>query len=543
MIITFKSYRFNIILYIPIFIAIGIYIKNIYILVLLSILLLNIQTSILFIACILGYIISIDNSVVKNKQYHRVIGTIEEISEHMNKKIMTITDKTDKYKIISLIKQKEEINIGDKISTVIKNTIYKPCHRYDFNNYLKLNKIKYNGFAIKKIKIIKKGKINLIQKIRSKIEETFKNKYINYPIAIALTTGNRKYISQSMRDNFARNGLSHLLAISGLHISIVIYSTYLFLNKIIAMIPYLILRYHFIYKINLVISWFIGLFYVFISGLGIPAIRTIIMSALLILASIYNRRAISLRIVAISASIILCFYPYALYSASFQMSFAAVTCLIYFRQRSLLLSTFIASIATMPLSIYHFYQCSTYSAILNIIAIPLTTFFIMPMLMFNIFCIIFHLPSVYIQLPLNIMEYISSISLPYSILKYHITSISLVIIVFIFLFYIIEEKLRYYICPALIVLLCIIPKKQVKMIISQNNIGLVKDNKLYIYGRGRTIPRKWSQRLNLPIVKCKKDTFNDNQIQVYNDKAKINDKLIENFNYIEIYHDDSYIIG
>jgi competence protein ComEC len=145
-----------------------------------------------------------------------------------------------------------------------------------------------------------------------------------------------------------------------------------------------------------------GIGYTLLTGAQVPTVRSCV-AALLILGGIaLGRDAISIRLIATGALIVLAFRPEALAGPSFQMSFAAVTAIVALHStkwarhllqrreeavfarfaRALLgiVATGLAvEIALMPLALYHFHRAGLYGVGANIVAIPLTTFVIMPL--------------------------------------------------------------------------------------------------------------------------------------------------------------------
>ena len=97
----------------------------------------------------------------------------------------------------------------------------------------------------------------------------------------------------------------------------------------ISLIPYLSLRYN-SKKSAAVFAIFMSFVYLLISGAEIPAQRAFIMTFIVLLGILFNRNAISMRMLSFAALIVLAVSPYALISASFQMSFAAVLVFIAF---------------------------------------------------------------------------------------------------------------------------------------------------------------------------------------------------------------------
>lgn len=220
-------------------------------------------------------------------------------------------------------------------------------------------------------------------------------------IAIALVTGDQNAVDQQDADAMRRSGLTHLLSVSGLHIAAVVAFAMLLTLKLLALSEPLALRFNLV-LVAAGVAAAAGIGYTLLTGMQVPTVRSCV-TALLILAGIaLGRDAISIRLIAAGALIVLIFRPEALAGPSFQMSFAAVTAIVALYStgwarpllqrreegifartvRSLLgiIATGLAvEIALMPLALYHFHRSGLYGVGANIIAIPLTTFVIMPL--------------------------------------------------------------------------------------------------------------------------------------------------------------------
>jgi competence protein ComEC len=144
-----------------------------------------------------------------------------------------------------------------------------------------------------------------------------------------------------------------------------------------------------------------GVAYTLLTGAQVPTVRSCV-AALLILAGIaLGRDALSMRLIATGALLVLIFRPEALAGASFQLSFAAVTAIVALhstrwarrllqrRDEGIIARTarallgiiatgLIVEIALAPLALFHFHRSGLYGVFANIVAIPLTTFVIMP---------------------------------------------------------------------------------------------------------------------------------------------------------------------
>ena len=219
-------------------------------------------------------------------------------------------------------------------------------------------------------------------------------------IAAALTTGERGAIPETVLIAMRDAGLAHLLAISGLHFSLVAALLFGGLRAALAAVPFIALRFP-IKKWAAAGALGGALVYLLISGASIPTQRAFIMLSVVLLAVMLDRAAISMRLVAFAAAAVLLIAPESLLGASFQMSFAAVIALVAFyetvsgrlagwradaglaRRIALYalgvgLTTLIAGLATGPYAIYHFNRFAVFGIVANVLAVPITGLWIMP---------------------------------------------------------------------------------------------------------------------------------------------------------------------
>lgn len=212
----------------------------------------------------------------------------------------------------------------------------------------------------------------------------------------AILTGDRSGISQAATEDLRRANLAHLLAISGLHMGLLTGFVFGALRLVMALIPPLALRLP-TRKLAAVGALGAGAFYLMLSGGNVATQRAFVMVAVMLLAVLLDRRAVSLRSVAIAAILILTFRPEALLSAGFQMSFAATIALVAvfralrherdFRMRlprrawpvvSLVICSVVAGLATAPFAAAHFNRVAEYGLLANLLAVPLMGSVIIP---------------------------------------------------------------------------------------------------------------------------------------------------------------------
>lgn len=229
-------------------------------------------------------------------------------------------------------------------------------------------------------------------------------------IAAALVTGDRSGITDETRQQFADSGIAHILAISGLHLSIISGLAFLVVRGGLSFVPPLSLRFP-IKKIAAIFAIIATSLYLFICGATIPAQRAKIQTTIILGAVLIDRQAITLRNVALAAMFILILLPESLISVSFQLSFAAVVALIagyqalqphfsrwhgqdnsFVKRMFIYLlgiscSSVLATAATLPFTVFTFHKFTLTAVLTNLIAIPLVTFAIMPLLLIFLMCV------------------------------------------------------------------------------------------------------------------------------------------------------------
>lgn len=225
--------------------------------------------------------------------------------------------------------------------------------------------------------------------------------------AVALITGERSGLDKDMREALQLSGLAHILAISGLHMSLVAGGVFWLVRALLALWPMLVLNYP-VKKFAALTALAAAGFYLLISGQAIATQRAFIMLSVMFLAVLLGRSAISMRNLAVAAIIVLLLAPQAVLTPSFQMSFLAVMGLIAgyellggwqtrfraglsarpFYPRVLIFvllmliglssTTIIASAFTTLPAAFHFNRFAAWSLPANLLAMPVVTFLVMP---------------------------------------------------------------------------------------------------------------------------------------------------------------------
>jgi competence protein ComEC len=220
-------------------------------------------------------------------------------------------------------------------------------------------------------------------------------------IATALVTGDQNAVGEDDAEAMRRSGLTHLLSVSGLHLAAVVGGAMLLTLRLLALSPFLALRFNLV-LVGAAAGALAGVGYTLLTGMQVPTVRSCV-AALLVLGGIaLGREAISMRLVAVGALLVLALWPESVAGASFQFSFAAVTAIVTLHSlasvrrwlgprddgigmrflrgaASLMLTGLAVELALIPFALYHFHKTGLYSVFANLIAIPWTTFVIMPL--------------------------------------------------------------------------------------------------------------------------------------------------------------------
>lgn len=207
-----------------------------------------------------------------------------------------------------------------------------------------------------------------------------------YAVLAAMTLGDKSCLTKSLRKVYSQTGTSHVLALSGLHLSIVF--------------SILLLTFG-LFRINRWVSYWLTLLvlwcFVVLVGMPVSVVRAAIMLSVGSVALLLHRRYASLSALSLAAVIVLVMNPESLWDVSFQLSFMAVLSLVFmaplvegiWRPRSRVVvwlwstmrTSVIAQLGTAPLVVYYFGNLSVYFLPANLLVSLLS----MPLLLLSFF--------------------------------------------------------------------------------------------------------------------------------------------------------------
>ncbi len=213
----------------------------------------------------------------------------------------------------------------------------------------------------------------------------------------ALIIGDRSEISRENREIFNRIGISHLLAISGLHIGMVATLAFFVFRYLLARSQRILLA-AWVTRGAAVMCALPVLFYGFLAGMSPATQRAVIMVMVFLIALLLEREHDPINTLAVAALVILIISPTALFEISFQLSFVAVFSILYIlrnlpfvaklrsspfrvqkRLALFLLVSAAAILGTLPITLYYFNQTSVIGVFTNCLMVPLVGFLVVPL--------------------------------------------------------------------------------------------------------------------------------------------------------------------
>lgn len=431
--------------------------------------------------------------ILEKEEQISILGRIEKIEDKEYEKIYTVQIqkiikkkkqiKTKKIKIyVHDKKRNKEIEIGDIINVKGKFEIPEGKKNYggfDYNQYLKTKNIigSVEANTMQKINEFSKSNPNIItslqikafrfsQNIQDKINKILPSEISS--ILIGLILGNTEYIEENITEDFRNANMSHVLAISGQHMSYLILITTALLKRILG-------------KRNSYITCiFVLIIYTFITGFSPSIVRATIMGIIFIISKLIYKYNDILTNISISSLIILIYNPYNILDLGFQLSFGGTIGIVLFQKyiskifnkikeyfiskqkfknikakKIKILEKFLekvfeitsvtisAQIIILPISIFHFNTFNIYSILTNLlIGFVVETIMACSFIFLILICININLAqffSIIIIIAIKILILISKIGkFPYSKIYVSTPKIWQIIFYFLIIFFLIS---------------------------------------------------------------------------------------------------------
>lgn len=381
----------------------------------------------------IGYVSILENkySKISDMPIKEMVTIISDIQGKEYKKVCTAKIVRNNKKILINIKMSQDIpsiKYGD--SLYIEGEFKQPEEArnykgYNYKQYLKTKKI-IGTVELEKVKILKSSNGSFIHNIQKYIRDTINGTLTDEEgnLLLAILLGDKDKLSEDIQESFKTSNLSHMLAVSGAHVSYIILGlTYVLQNSIIGK------------KNGKIVCIIFLLAFMAITNFTPSVTRACIMAILTLLSSIIYRKSDVYTNISVAALITLIFNPYSLLDLGFQLSYGGTIGIIIFIKRiqekksnskvinyikQMALVSIYANIIIIPIMMYHFNTVSFTFIISNIMASPILGIIVITGFLFIITSItvkpLTRLIAIFIKPILSILIKISQIcsKLPFS---------------------------------------------------------------------------------------------------------------------------------
>lgn len=381
----------------------------------------------------IGYVSILENkySKISDMPIKEMVTIISDIQEKEYKKVCTAKIVRNNKKILINIKMSQDIpsmKYGD--SLYIEGEFKQPEEArnykgYNYKQYLKTKKI-IGTVELEKVKILKSSNGSFIHNIQKYIRDTINGTLTDEEgnLLLAILLGDKDKLSEDIQESFKTSNLSHMLAVSGAHVSYIILGlTYVLQNSIIGK------------KNGKIVCIIFLLFFMAITNFTPSVTRACIMAVLTLFSGIIYRKSDVYTNISVAALITLIFNPYNLLDLGFQLSYGGTIGIIIFIKRiqekksnskvinyikQMALVSIYANIIIIPIMMYHFNTVSFTFIISNIMASPILGIIVITGFLFIIASItvkpLTRLIAIFIKPILSILIKISQIcsKLPFS---------------------------------------------------------------------------------------------------------------------------------
>ena len=328
-----------------------------------------------------------------------------------------------------LINYYDDINISYGDYVYVKGKFIKPKDNTNFNlfnykKYLLSNNIKYTVKA-SNIKILKRNK-NIFYKLKNYIFFKIKSLDKSKKYILTFIFADKSYIDKEMYNNYQNLGISHLFAVSGMHVSLVTFILLKLLEGKNKVIKYLIT------------SIFL-IFYLFLTNYTISMVRACFQFILFFINKFFKLNIDNSNIVIFLFSVLIILNPYIIYNIGFLFSFSISFTLIKFKDlltgsfiikniKTSLLSFFVS----MPILVNNFFKVNFLSIILNIIYIPFVSYILFSLCLITV---LFPFFDSFTYFVINVFETITKFFSSINLLTFSISKMNIIlVIIYYFIF-------------------------------------------------------------------------------------------------------------
>lgn len=493
-----------------------------------------------FTLIILILYIFLFTKVIKYKSNYNIkdtilSGNITSISINGNKLTLVIKGKEKviaNYYIKTLDEKNNILNIlhhGDKI--LLEGTLKVPSNNtipnnFNYKKYLYNKKIYYT-FDISNYKVIKENS-NLLYKIKDLIYKRAYNMN-NSDYYLSFILGDKSLLSSEIYNNFQINGTSHLLALSGMHLNVLLLAINIFLKNIKE-------------SIRIITTGFILIIFLLLTGITASLERAVIFYILKNINKYINLRYSNIQLLFICAFIILFLNPFMIYDIGFIYSFIICFGIFYYKdfiKGNYFIKLFKLSLITFlfsfPISIFINYEVNLSSVFINMLFVPLVSLIVYPVSLISfIFSFLNPIFNILITLTNNLSSIFTKLSIIINIPKVSILFVFLLYI-FILLFKYNKRCIMYLLITIIIIKL--MPRLDSNFYVYYLDVGQ-GDSAVLIYPyKSKVVMIDTGGKLNYSeyewMISSKKYNISDNVIKFLKSKG------ITKLDYLILTHGDS----
>ena len=290
------------------------------------------------------------------------------------------------------------VTSGDKLSAELKLKPYrsvKNFYSFDRERQALLERVFYKGRSVGEISYLNHHRYDSLRvSYHTYIEKVTANTQLQW-LYYALLTGDKSKISYEDRKHLRELGLSHLLAISGLHIGL-IFAVGFYSSKWLLRVSHLRVRQSIqLNKLFVFVGFCCSFIYVYLSDFIVSASRALLMLGCYLVIYNLGKNPVRWRSILYALSVVLFIDPFALLNPGLYFSFLAVTIIFLLTKNTVNLSLgFLKRFAQLlqvqcalfvgllPLSLYYFSGTSVIGLLINLIAVPLVGLLLLPLLLF-----------------------------------------------------------------------------------------------------------------------------------------------------------------
>lgn len=338
-----------------------------------------------------SYYNSFDNSIISDSSEYKISGTITKTTEKENSQ--------------QIFMERAEVSAGDTVcgytGILISNysenrlkkgdylemqstleTIEHAMNPGEFDAayyYMSFNiyyRAKWEG-----ITFIRKSSnmyYNILADIKSRIKASYQ-KIADRELAgvcMSMVIADKSLLSEDINSAFKKNGIAHILAISGLHISLIGMTIYKLMRKM-----------GIDFFISAAVSSFIMISYGILTGNSISTIRAVVMFIVTVYAQVFGRTYDMISAMCLSLIAVVLRYPFSVYNSQVYLSYGAIIGIavvapavkrlvcIKGRLVDALIVSFSVTLVTFPVIINIYYEYPVYSILLNLVVVPLMGMF------------------------------------------------------------------------------------------------------------------------------------------------------------------------